>query len=47
MLLPDCQKRITIAYNDLQKLVKDAENDLFENEIFLAAKSLLNDVNIS
>ncbi|KAH9390090.1 PREDICTED: tubulin-specific chaperone A-like [Rhagoletis zephyria] len=47
MLLPDCQRRINAAYEDLQKLVKESEFDLVENEIFTSAKGLLQEVQIS
>ncbi|KAI2804780.1 hypothetical protein BLOT_003768 [Blomia tropicalis] len=44
MLLPDCQKRINVAFDDLQKLVKESEFDLNENEIFQTAKGILQEV---
>ncbi|XP_046910579.1 tubulin binding cofactor A [Dermatophagoides farinae] len=45
MLLPDCQKRITAAYHDLQQLVEGV-GDYAENEIYSAAKALLQETNI-
>ncbi|XP_027197167.1 tubulin-specific chaperone A-like [Dermatophagoides pteronyssinus] len=46
MLLPDCQKRITAAYHDLQQLVEGMGEDYAENEIYLAAKALLQESSI-
>ncbi|RWS03299.1 tubulin-specific chaperone A-like protein [Dinothrombium tinctorium] len=44
MMLPDCQKRIYNAYNDLKSLLQESEEDLQGTEDFETAKQVLSQV---
>lgn len=41
-VIPDCQKRLNAAYYNLKALV-DAETELEENEVYMAAKTTVED----
>ncbi|KAK3727980.1 hypothetical protein QZH41_015931 [Actinostola sp. cb2023] len=41
VMIPDCKRRIRIAYSDLQGLLADSEVDLKEKEEFKQAKQML------
>lgn len=41
MMIPDCQRRLDVAVEDLTKLVNDAEDDVKGNEIFGGALEAL------
>lgn len=40
MMVPECQRRLVKAYEELQKVLKD-ENDLKETEEYTSAKKIL------
>ena len=41
MMIPDSQRRLDVAAEELTKLVNEAEDDVKENEIFGAALEAL------
>ncbi|KAG5889363.1 hypothetical protein JTB14_009156 [Gonioctena quinquepunctata] len=42
MMVPDCQRRLLVAFEDLKKIL-DNERDLKENEAYLTAQQVLQD----
>ncbi|XP_022655036.1 tubulin-specific chaperone A-like [Varroa jacobsoni] len=43
MMIPDCRKRLHAAWDEL-KVILDAEPDLVNNEDFIAARTILGEV---
>uniref|UniRef100_A0A3Q3L8V6 Tubulin-specific chaperone A n=1 Tax=Mastacembelus armatus TaxID=205130 RepID=A0A3Q3L8V6_9TELE len=45
MMIPDCHRRLTVAYGDLQQLL-ETEEDLAESEEYKEARNILDSVKL-